>query len=354
MKLVCRLLLGLSAVLAGACARGESPAGDGTRDGSVPGATALAAPEVVCPQGTERDTRTSAEGIETYCFRVEPANPNVDIGPGRTQTGPSVTRAPDGKVLASGEFAHGVKTGPWRYFYRTGAPFADGAYDDKGRRTGVWTELRSNGKLRTEVTFVDGSLDGPWRHVWGGVVVGEGAFRRDERAGAWTSRYCAGGAVHETLTFGRGKLEGPCARFEADGRKTLDGEYRAGKKSGTWRETASNGTRFESTWADDARDGPFRWVVADGTVVMEGALRAGRLEGRWVVRDASGTVAKEGVYEHDRLVSGTEVTTVPRLNGYETNAYCTDNFQGLNPTPTPGGPFAGADQDLTSLVCRRE
>ena len=95
MRLACRLLVSLSVVLAGACARGEAPATDRTGDGAVLGATTAAAPEVACPPGPERDTRTSAEGTETYCFRIEPANPNVDVGPGRTQTGPSVTRTPD-------------------------------------------------------------------------------------------------------------------------------------------------------------------------------------------------------------------------------------------------------------------
>jgi antitoxin component YwqK of YwqJK toxin-antitoxin module len=309
-------------------------------------------PELVCPLGTERDVATSASGSEAFCVRVVAPSPGVDIsGSARIRTGPSVARFAGGKVSAAGDWEQGVRVGVWRYFHADGTPFAEGSYT-RGRRTGAWVERRSHGKLRVEATYVDDRLDGPWRNVWGGVVVGEGSFEAGETSGTWTSHFCGGG-VHQTLTLARGKLDGPCARFGPGGVKMLEGEYRGGKKSGAWREYLSNGSRFESAWVYDAREGPFRWLAADGHVAMEGSLRAGKLDGRWLTRDAAGHVLKEGVYEQGTLARGDDVTTVPRLNGYENNAYCASNLQGLWPQPSAGGPFAGSDEDLTKVVCDR-
>jgi len=198
-------LAACSLLVAHGCAQSDtksSPA-PSTGDG------VLEVPEVVCPSGTDLQTRTSSTGTETYCVRTLPQNPNVDVGPPRIQTGPSVTRFPGGKASAFGEYADGFKTGTWHYFHLDGTRLAEGRYDAKGGRVGVWNEWRSGGKLRTEATYVDARLEGPWRNVWGERVVGEGAFKEGLPSGTWTSHFCTGG-VHETVTLAEGKLDGPC------------------------------------------------------------------------------------------------------------------------------------------------
>jgi antitoxin component YwqK of YwqJK toxin-antitoxin module len=335
-------------LIIGACTQGNATSSSSSPVASVEEVV----PAVVCPSGTDVKTRSSAKETETYCLRTLPLEPGIDVGPATIQTGPSVSRFTNGKVSAYGDYENGVKVGPWRHFHPDGTLFANGRYDEKGRRVGAWIEQRSNGKLRTEVTFGEGRLDGPWRNVWGGVVVGEGSYRAGLPSGVWTSHSCAG-AIHQTLSLEAGKLEGPCARFEAGARKSLDGAYKGGKKTGAWTEYAQNGTRFESTWSDDVRSGPYRWLAPDGHVVMEGELREGKLDGHWVARDATGRIAKDGTYADGQLVRGEDVTSVLKLNGYERNAYCAYNLQGFVPLPTSGGPFAAEEGDMTQTVCDR-
>ena len=316
---------------------------DGSRDAGTTRVT------LDCPPDTRLEKQVSPDGTASFCARVLGGNPTVDVQPAQARFGPTVEQYPGGGIRARGEYENDARHGSWTYFDTSGAKVGEGSFV-RGRRTGRWIQWARGGNVRTEVEYVEGDLEGPWRNVRGLQTLGEGAFAKGLATGAWVSHVCGSNAVRQTLTYDAGKLEGPCHRVDVDG-AYLDGSYRADKKDGRWTQVLRSGARFESVWRSDVRDGPWRWVSAEGHPVLEGSLVLGKLDGEWSVFDAEGVRAKQGVYRAGALVSGSDVVSVPRLNGYESNAYCTDNAPGFVPLPRIGDPPTGIPDAEATRVC---
>jgi uncharacterized protein len=91
--------------------------------------------------------------------------------------------SPGGKVIAEGDYLHGLREGPWRYWSETGALqgegdyragrceftqyFPDGSIQLRGPmtgalRTGVWTEWYPSGRLRMRGGMVVDAMHGAW------------------------------------------------------------------------------------------------------------------------------------------------------------------------------------------------
>jgi hypothetical protein len=111
-----------------------------------------------------------------------------------------VTR--DGVLRAHGARSRftGLETGAWTFWYPSGEPREEGAYDDDGHRTGTWTQRYPSGQQRSR-----------GERLWNPSTL------RSEREGAWFF-------------------------WHASGMEASRGVYRAGLREGRWEFTNEDGS----------------------------------------------------------------------------------------------------------------
>ncbi|MEQ8791272.1 MAG: hypothetical protein RIC55_33730 [Pirellulaceae bacterium] len=105
---------------------------------------------------------------------------------------------------------------------------------------------------------------------------------------------------------------GRATGYHENGQKAWEGDYREGRRVGTFSMWAENGARTNlSQWEDGAMHGTYRQWASDGRKIREETYQRGKLEGeaRWWAPD--GELACEGIYRHGRPWSGTFVELDP-------------------------------------------
>ncbi|MDI6796606.1 MAG: hypothetical protein QMD09_06670 [Desulfatibacillaceae bacterium] len=66
-----------------------------------------------------------------------------------------------GRPYARGVLVDGRRSGPWSFWYDSGALQMQGSYEN-GLKTGLWTKWWENGSKQSEGLFVEGKMHGPW------------------------------------------------------------------------------------------------------------------------------------------------------------------------------------------------
>lgn len=66
-----------------------------------------------------------------------------------------------GKLLETGMFAHGLKSGKWVRYNEAGMMTGFAMYKD-GKKDGTWLVFDNNGKKRFEMTYKNGEKTGVW------------------------------------------------------------------------------------------------------------------------------------------------------------------------------------------------
>ena len=118
--------------------------------------------------------------------------------------------------------------------------------DDKGRKTGIWTEADSHAGVMTG-EYVEGDRHGVWRHFFvDGSVRSEGAYDKGLVDGAWTWYRSTGGLLQRGGFLGTQK-HGLWERWDVDGNLIDSGTWDHGKKSGEWTSFNPDGTVKRTT-----------------------------------------------------------------------------------------------------------
>ena len=102
----------------------------------------------------------------------------------------------NGTLHELGAYRADGEHGPWKWWYESGLPMAEGHFDE-GERVGEWRWWHENGELQMVGGYDAGVRSGWWTY-WSeaGVKVAEGAFADGERDGRWTV-YRSTGEVDE-------------------------------------------------------------------------------------------------------------------------------------------------------------
>ncbi|WMX12777.1 MULTISPECIES: toxin-antitoxin system YwqK family antitoxin [unclassified Aureispira] len=117
-------------------------------------------------------------------------------------------------VYAEGNYNDGVKEGRWLYYVSpvsryTGVPDVKGDYNAAGQKTGTWTFISTQTKIRVDANFVDGLMDGTCSYYSPtGKILATGLMSTGIRHGQWV--------------------------FYNSGKKMTDGFYQNGIKIGNW------------------------------------------------------------------------------------------------------------------------
>lgn len=134
----------------------------------------------VCPAGTSSAGEPPPAGYEVRCERPDPA--------GRPRRhGPSRTWYDTGELRSESTWRDGVLHGPFVEYHRGGGRARQGEYQD-GEKQGAWTIWFENGNREEEAEFDRGRLHGRFATFWpNGRRRTEGRFCHDVQCGGWTS-----------------------------------------------------------------------------------------------------------------------------------------------------------------------
>jgi len=87
--------------------------------------------------------------------------------------------------------------------------------------------------------------------------------------------------------------------FYDDGVMQFVGEYRNGRRNGTWKTWYDNGRLWSTnTFVDDISDGPTSSYHQNGKMYYEGFYRQGVRAGHWKFWDENGTLVEEIDYKN--------------------------------------------------------
>ena len=95
-------------------------------------------------------------------------------------------------------------------------------------------KAKSGGSGRTNETDEFDKKQGLWRIKSGGILVAEINYLNDKKHGLATLYYAASGAMMEVANYEDGIRDGEYKRYYYNGNINTEGEYKMGKKDGTW------------------------------------------------------------------------------------------------------------------------
>ncbi|MCG8421119.1 MAG: hypothetical protein MJE77_24630 [Proteobacteria bacterium] len=203
-------------------------------------------------------------------------------------------------------FKRGVRSGPQRQYYASGALERESIYLD-GRAHGKTIEYYENGAKRAEAIFERGRAVGR-RERWFPTGQRHLEIVTDQtggRAREWYSNgklkssispdehiehppegliveYHRNGAVRSRTHYVGGVKHGPFEVFYSDGNKWETGNFSRGRRHGPHKKWWKNGRlALDSTWADGALDSRFERWYASGQQWEKATYRAGKRVGHY-------------------------------------------------------------------------
>jgi antitoxin component YwqK of YwqJK toxin-antitoxin module len=126
----------------------------------------------------------------------------------------------------------------------------------KPRRHGPSRSWYDDGGLRSEATWRDGILDGPFvEYHRGGLRARQGEYREGEKQGMWRIWFQSG-VLEEEAEFERGRLQGRFASFWPNGRKRAEGRFCLDIQCGRWTSWSEDGAELGSVVHEEIRGTP--------------------------------------------------------------------------------------------------
>ncbi len=185
---------------------------------------------------------------------------------GRRQ-GPWKEFYPQGGLRSEGSYTDGVRTGEWVFYFPNGMIEQRGSYNPQGREQGKWVWYFDNGDLRREEQYFNGKREGDMIEfdVLGNILA-KGEFVDDEEEGEW---YYQEQGYRQEGVFVEGMMDGEWKHFFPDGSVSFQGSFIDGLPDGKHVHYNYNGTiRTEGEYIVGRRHGVWRFNDEDGNPVI--------------------------------------------------------------------------------------
>jgi len=185
-----------------------------------------------------------------------------------------------------------------KFYYSTGELKEEGAFDDKGKKTGAWKLFYPNGKINAEEFYKNGRRDGIIK-----TYGFEGTLQTVEnwRAGIQedsTWEYHSNGQVKRKGVFKDGVYEGFWLTYYENGAVQNRGNYSMGQPSGEFIFYRFNGiTEFQAQYVDGIKDGPAIEYDEKGRVKAKGHYKGEEKVGEWIYYNAKGNEIKKEIFK---------------------------------------------------------
>lgn len=282
--------------------------------GRVPGKPALSAEKPV--EGFTRQTYHDKEKkIIKEIFQVKDTVKNVPHGR-------YVSYFLNGKMESRGQFTNNETSGVWEFYFETGKLKMRGILF-KGANYGMWEYYFESGQKSMEGIINGRDREGEWKTYYeNGHIREVGSYEKNQRQGHWKTYFEDGtlrgeidyvndhGRYIEYFQSGKVHAEGPKAGnqkvgywryFAEDGTLQSDGEYTAGKKSGSWTDYYPSGKpAAKGIMTNDSPTGQWQFWFEDGKTSALGLYENGKKSGKWSSFTPGGQLKNEVIYNDGR------------------------------------------------------
>lgn len=166
--------------------------------------------------------------------------------------------------------------------------------------------LDRHGRLRAEVTRVNGKKQGPVRFfATNGDLQTVGRYARDSRHGAWTTVGPEGDTL-SVVSYVYGRKHGLQGYWAPNGQLLRLEQFKEGAPHGWLYRFFADGSPRQITWYQlGVPDGPYlEWYKVDSTSVglTSGQFQNGKRTGRWTWFYGNGKVHRQGRYANGKAV----------------------------------------------------
>ncbi len=260
----------------------------------------------------------------------------------------------EGKFIGKGPYKKAGDnisiTGPWEFYYNSGAVSARGTFDDKEQKIGEWIYYYSDGGLKQKIhlkagveegltegwftngnkwyaeNYVNGKLDGPDTvYYYNGILKTTVNYKAGEKDGIektynlsgvltnthWYANgkkegegisYYATGEMQDRLTYKDDKAQGTYKSFYKSGALQQQGECANNMRQGLWTTYYEDGIiKEKTTYLDNEITGEFTEYYEDGKLSRKGNYTKKKIDGRLESYDDDGILYSDAMYEKGRL-----------------------------------------------------
>ena len=136
-----------------------------------------------------------------------------------------------GKLVSEGYMIDKNRIGEWVYYHKKSSAVMTQENYEKGLLNGVQTTYYTNGKKTEEITYVNGSKEGPNYY------------------------YSPDGILLKKLQYKNDQLQGKAEYYDAHGNVTISGQYKNDKKEGLWKYYKDGKVILEETYPKPLKKG---------------------------------------------------------------------------------------------------
>lgn len=248
-----------------------------------------------------------------------------------------------GHIASIGAYQNGEKNGVFRQFdeegnvtsaqlYQHGILLAEGKYDERGRKQGIWKYFWPDGTLKATGNYINDAKDGPWKYYFeDGSLEQEGVYVYDQQDGVWRW-YFVDGELRLEQEFLEGLENGPRTEYNDSNMVIVKGQYIDGMRVGTWvyenhgvietgefqqdqrtgewitKWTDINKVRTRGEWQNGQRVGVHLWYYKNGQIERRGKYENGLQEGVWEYFAINGARIVTVTYEQGEEVKYNRTT----------------------------------------------
>ncbi len=140
---------------------------------------------------------------------------------------------PNGQKFAEGQYKNGRQDGVWTYWFDNGKVNRKAGYKD-GQPDGSWEVYNADGAVVAKRGFKNGQRDGLWvvYDATGKQPLREEQYADGKADGVWKV-WDPSGKQRTQMTFKQGTREGPAAEWDEKGNPRAEVNYKDGKLDGT-------------------------------------------------------------------------------------------------------------------------
>lgn len=203
----------------------------------------------------------------------------------------------DGNTLtALGEFSDETRKGPWKFFYLSHAPSAEGVYNEKGLKTGIWKYYNNDGTVKSVEDYSSGEVtvyypDGTKR---------EHFYLTDDKIHGEVELFFPCGPLKEKLAYQHGKRHGKGQTYHVTGAVDMTYQYLDNKADGEFRTYYVNRQlQTVANYKAGALEGMYQSWYSDGKLESQGRYHQDRSVGPWTHYYRNGRVERSGNYSEE-------------------------------------------------------
>jgi len=200
-------------------------------------------------------------------------------------------------LFLEGNLQHGQSEGVWTEYWDNMVPHRVTTYH-KGKRQGIFMDIRRTGNVEQVNNYTNDQLDGPSRRFTMGAGIAEEIYYSEGiRSGSYTKWY-DNGKMQEQSNYNHNERDGHTTYYMSSGVKVAEYNYNRGKLEGDVTLYYENGRVKEfGSYQNDEQTGTWKEYWPSGTEKAEGKYLKGEKEGAWKQFDESGKALKTISYK---------------------------------------------------------